>query len=153
MTRSETLQPPASTVHLNLPRLYTRRRVKGGVCPTKDRFDRISEEGAHSDDDADRVLDFLIQNEDKAYTKSELAEKMDLDRERVGPLLDRLKERGSVKHRSDYWRVTDHELAVRAGTALTAETARQHDGGESFDVEKWAEYAVDEVDLNRGENE
>lgn len=114
---------------------------------TKDDFDRISDEGAHLDDGADRLLDLLIRNNDKAYTKRELAEEMDLDRERVGPLLDRLKARGSVERKSDYWRVSDHRLAVRAATGLTAETARQHDDGEGFDVEKWAEYAVEEVDF------
>ena len=120
---------------------------------TKDDFDRISDEGDHLDSDANRVLDFLIRNNDKAYTKTELAEEMDLNLERVGLVLDRLKERGSAERKSDYWRVTDHELAVRCGTALTAEVARKHDNGEGFDIEKWAEYAVDEGDLNRGENE
>lgn len=120
---------------------------------TEDDFDRISDEGARLDEEADDLLDFLIRNSDKAYTKTELAEERDLDRERVGPLLDRLKERGSVERKSDYWRVSDHELTVRAATRLTAETARHHDGGESFDVEKWAEYAVDEAELDRGGNE
>lgn len=120
---------------------------------TKDRFDRISDEEAQLDDDANRILDFLIRNDDKAYTKREIAEETGVDDESIEPALERLKERGSVEHKTDYWRVTDHELAVRCGTALTAETACQHEDGESFDVEKWAEYAVDEVDLNRGESE
>lgn len=120
---------------------------------TEDDFDRISDEGARLDDEADSLLDFLIRNSDKAYRKTELAEERNLDPERVDSLLDRLKERGSVERKSNYWRVSDHELAVQAATRLTAETARQHDDGESFDVEKWAEYAVDEADLNRGGDE
>jgi hypothetical protein len=120
---------------------------------TKDSFDRISEEGTNLDGKADRVLDFLIQNTDKAYTKTEIVAETSVTQENVESALERLKERGSVKHKSDYWRVSDHELAARAGTALTAEAARQYDGGEEFDVEKWAEYAVDEVDLDRGEKE
>ena len=119
---------------------------------TKDRFDRINDEGVILDGEADRVLDFLIQNEDKAYTRSEIAEETSVTRENVGPTLDRLKERGSVEHKSDYWRVSDHELAARAGTALTAETARRHDGGNEFDVEKWARHAVDAGDRT-GESE
>ena len=120
---------------------------------TKDSFDRISDEGADLDSEADRILDFLIQNEDKAYTKSEIVAETNVTQENVEPALDRLRERGSVERKSDYWRVSDHRLAVRCATALTAETARQHDDGKEFDVEKWAEYAVDEADLNRGGNE
>lgn len=119
---------------------------------TKDNFDRISDEGADLDSKADRILDFLIQNEDKAYTKSEIVAETSVTQENVEPALERLKERGSVEHKSDYWRVSDHRLAVRAATAMTAETARQHDDGEGFDVEKWAEYAVEEVD-DVGENQ
>ncbi|WP_276299264.1 MarR family transcriptional regulator [Halorussus lipolyticus] len=113
---------------------------------TKDRFDRISERDAHLDSDADRLLDFLIRHEDKAYTKSEIAEETSVAKENVGPVLDRLRERGSVEHKSEYWRVSDHELAARAGTRLTAATARQYDDGDEFDVEKWAEYAVGDVE-------
>ncbi|USZ67110.1 MarR family transcriptional regulator [Halorussus salilacus] len=109
---------------------------------TKDDFERIDDEEP-PDGEADRLLDFLIRNDEKAYTKAELTEEVDSNRERVGTLLDRLKERGSVERKSDYWRVSDHELAARAGTGLTAETARQYDDGEEFDVERWAEYAVD----------
>lgn len=119
---------------------------------TKDNFDRISDERTHLDSKADRILNFLIRNEDKAYTQDEIAKETSVPQESVGPALDRLKERGSVERKSDYWRVSDHELAARVGTALTAETAHQYDGGEKFDVEKWAEYAVDEPDL-AGEKE
>jgi len=114
---------------------------------TKDSFDRISDEGAHLDSKADCILDFLIRNEDKAYTKREIAEETSVTQENVGPALERLKERGSVEHKSEYWRVSDHRLAVRAGTRLTVATARRYDDDE-FDVEKWAEYAVDDVDFS-----
>lgn len=120
---------------------------------TKDRFDRISDEKDQLDDDADRILDFLIRNSDKAYTEREIADETGLEMDRVGPALDRLKERASVERKSDYWRVSDHELAVRASAELTARTASKHDRGDTFDVEKWAEYAVNEADLNRGETE
>lgn len=118
---------------------------------TRDEFDRISDEDAPAEDDLSRVLDFLIRNDDRAFTQSEIADETSVTREAVEPTLERLKKRGSVEHKSDYWRVTDHELAVRAGAELTAHTASQHDDGDEFDVEKWAKYAVDEV--NRGEIE
>lgn len=125
-----------------------------GLCPSPRTISTESAtRGSRADDDASRVLDFRIRNEDKAYTKSEIVTETSVTQESVGPALKRLKERGSVEHKSGYWRVSDHELAVRAATALTAETARQYDDGEEFDVEKWAEYAVDEADLNRGGNE
>jgi len=119
----------------------------------KDEFDEIDEEIDGLDSAADAILDFLIQNQENAYTQSELADETDVPEERIGPALERLKGRASVEQKSEYWRVSDHRLAVRAGTKLTAETARKYDDGEEFDIEKWAEYAVDEVDLNRGENE
>ncbi|WP_132059000.1 MarR family transcriptional regulator [Halorussus amylolyticus] len=118
---------------------------------TKDTFERISDDGPLPGSNAERILDFLIRNENKAYTQTEIVEETGVKRGSVGPTLKRLKERGAVEHKANYWRVSDHEVAARSGTALTSETASQYDD-EEFDVGKWAEYAVDGADRGR-ENE
>lgn len=129
----------------------TGNEPKEAVPITSDDFDRIRDEGTRLDSSADCILDFLVRNEDKAYTQSEIAAETGVARENVGLALDGLEERGSVERKSNYWRVSDHELAARAGTALTAETAREYDD-EGFDVEEWAAYAVEKTDRH-GENE
>ncbi|MFC7082168.1 MarR family transcriptional regulator [Halorussus caseinilyticus] len=118
---------------------------------TKDKFQRIDDEGIRPESNAEQILEFLVRNEDKAYTQSEIAEETGVKRGSVGPTLKRLKDRSAVEHKANYWRVSEEELVTRSSVALTSETASQYDE-EEFDVEKWAEYAVDPPEYS-GENE
>lgn len=60
------------------------------------------------------VLRFLLEHDDLAYTRSELAAAIDAAPETVGTNLTRLKERGLLGHREPYWTITDdHDLVRR----------------------------------------
>jgi hypothetical protein len=61
---------------------------------------------------AERVLRFLARNRDKAYRAVEIAEATGVNENSIHPVLNRLEERGLVRHREPYWAIGDLE-AVR----------------------------------------
>jgi len=65
---------------------------------------------------SERILQFLRRNGGRAFTRSEIAAGIDADPETVGTNLTRLKERGTVRHRSPYW-----ALAPEATSADSAD--------------------------------
>ncbi len=67
-----------------------------------------SEEGTN----AERVVEFLLRNRDKAYKALEIAEAAGIDENSIHPVLHRLEERGLVRHKEPYWALGDPD-AVR----------------------------------------
>jgi predicted transcriptional regulator of viral defense system len=61
------------------------------------------EEGTH----ADTVLTFLAENDDKAFTGSEIHDETGIKRGSVGAVLSRLKDAGLVEHKGRYWAVSE----------------------------------------------
>jgi len=111
----------------------------------KDRFEDLEEDSPTPGTNAARILDFLRMNPDKAFTQSEIAAETNVKRGSVGPTLVRLRERGRVDHRGNYWRVSDHDENVTAATghAATAMASREQSEGETPQMEDWQEHAVD----------
>lgn len=61
---------------------------------------------------SERIVRFLVEHADQAYTRSEIADALDVNPETVGTNLTRLKAHGLVRHREPYWAFTaDHEQA------------------------------------------
>lgn len=58
---------------------------------------------------AERVVRFLARNRDKAYKAIEIAETTDVKENSIHPVLNRLEERGLVRHREPYWAIGDLE--------------------------------------------
>jgi len=107
----------------------------------KDRFDAIDESGVTPQTNAEKIVEFLLRNQDLAYRMSELAEELDIPQGSVGPTLKRLEEDGLVVHRDRYWAIDDSYAATREGLVLTSATAAEYDDGKEFDVDAWAEAA------------
>lgn len=85
---------------------------------------------------AERVVRFLARNRDKAYKAIEIAEATDVNENSIHPVLNRLEERGLVRHREPYWAIGDLE-AVRDAIVFssTAEFLDEALGPESR--EEW----------------
>lgn len=63
-----------------------------------------------------RILHFLAEHADKAFTQTEIHEGTGINRSSVGVVLSRLAERGLVKHKGKYWTIGDDDrLAAYAG--------------------------------------
>lgn len=80
-----------------------------------------------------RILQFLIENDDKAFTQTEIHEATGIKRGSVGSALSRLEERGLVRHRGRYWGIAeDDRLAAYAAQrgASSASTTDDYYGQE-----------------------
>lgn len=83
-----------------------------------------------------RIAIFLAQNDDKAYTRSEIAENIDADPNTVGTALSRLKQSKLVRHRGTYWTITDdRELLYNA-----YDLHQVNKGMDEWEAEQAAEY-------------
>ncbi|MFC4542512.1 MarR family transcriptional regulator [Halosolutus amylolyticus] len=72
---------------------------------------------------AERILSFLLSNDDKAFRRQEIADATDIEPNAVSAVLSRLKERGLVRHKPPYWAVGDRDRirsAVDLGRSLEA---------------------------------
>ena len=130
--------------------------IHSSVPISKDRFEEIGDDGGTDGPtpgtNAAKVLEFLRENSDRAFTQSEIAAETDVKTGSVGPTLVRLRERGRVDHRGTYWRVSDHDrsLDVSVGHA-TAALADRETGEETPEMEEWREHAVDPRDHRDGQ--
>jgi Mn-dependent DtxR family transcriptional regulator len=92
----------------------------------------------------EQVLTFLYRNRDKAFTRSEIATGIEAEPNTVGTALSRLKDRDLVRHRSNYWALSEDLDRVTAAYDLHAATERldADDGG--IDPEAWDQVAPDD---------
>lgn len=69
---------------------------------------------------AERVLSFLSTHRDKAFKQSEIAEGAGVKRGSISTVLARLHDRGLVRHRGEYWALTDDDERLRSHEAFQA---------------------------------
>jgi predicted transcriptional regulator len=91
----------------------------------------------------DHVLGFLSVHDDRAFKAREIANQTGLDEGAVSTALSRLKNRGLVEHKAEYWAVTadDERLAESSGYEQATAVLNEQLGEEDAD---WAEHAPDE---------
>lgn len=111
----------------------------------KERFETIEEDSIRPGTNAERIMNFLLENEEYAFAMTEIADGADIPQGSVGPTLNRMKEDGLIEHRANYWRVSDSYLASKAGMAMANEVAAEYDDGKDFDKEAWDEVAEETV--------
>lgn len=89
----------------------------------------------------EQVVAYLYRNSEQAFTRSEVATAIEADPNTVGTALSRLKARGLVRHRGEYWAITADEARVNAAYDLHLAGRRldAEDGG--IDAEEWDETA------------
>jgi hypothetical protein len=112
-----------------------------------DEFEAVAPEDERST--AELIVRFLIENSEQAFTRSEIAEAVDRAPTTVGTNLSRLKDRGLVRHRKQYWAITDDRdrlaQALHVSDALSGLTA---DFGPLItseeDAEAWSEAQPDQ---------
>ena len=109
-----------------------------------DRFENIDEEADEPTPGTNphKILSFLEENPDQAFTQSEIAEETDVTRGSVGPTLVRLRKSGRVDHRGKYWRISDHTQSLDDAADHASAVAASYEE-ESFDYDEWQAHAVD----------
>jgi len=109
-----------------------------------DRFEQGSPEElqASGRTNAEEILSFLATHPNQAYTPKEIHEATDVARGSVGVVLSRLEEQELVRHRGEFWAISDTEDIDKTLTAMaTARAATDRFGGE--DPDDWGPGADD----------
>ena len=104
-------------------------------------FSQSDEEELTAVTNAERVVRFLYRNDDKAFTPSEIADGTGVKKTSIGTVLRRLRERGLLEHKGDYWAIGD-EQAVRDAFRFhrTMDDLDERFGVE--DLEEWRDHAA-----------
>lgn len=91
----------------------------------------------------EQVVTYLFSHRDQAFTRSEIAAALDEDPNTVGTALSRLKDRDLVRHKGEYWAITDDYERVAAAYDLHAVTDRLDESDDGIDPEEWQAAAPD----------
>jgi len=92
----------------------------------------------------EQVLTYLYTNRDQAFTRSEVATGIDEDPNTVGTALSRLKQRDLVRHKGEYWAITEDLDRVRDAYELHTVTERLDEGDGGIGTDEWEAVAPDE---------
>lgn len=74
-----------------------------------------------------RILRFLAEHDDQAFTQTELHEATGITRGSVGAVLSRLEDRGLVRHKGRYWAIGDDDRLASYAAQTTASSASTTD--------------------------
>lgn len=74
--------------------------------------------GLDKDTQGYRVLEFLSENSDKAFTPKEIRSETGLKKGSVGAVLSRLEDQGLVRHKGKYWAIIEDDRLASI-TAMT----------------------------------
>ena len=70
-----------------------------------------------------RILRFLADNSDAAFTQTEIHEETGIKRGSVGGVLSRLEARGLVRHRGRYWMIAEDDRLAAYSAQKSASSA------------------------------
>jgi hypothetical protein len=85
---------------------------------------------------AERVLAFLGEHDEQAFTPKEIRGATDVPRGSIGVVLSRLEDRGLVRHRGEYWAIApDADVDTALTSAHVARAASDRLGAE--DPSEW----------------
>lgn len=94
-----------------------------------DRFDEESTEVLDIQEDTQpyRILQFLAEHDDKAFTQTEIHEATEIKRGSVGAVLSRLEDRGLVRHRGRYWAIGEDDRLASYAAQVKASSVSSTD--------------------------
>lgn len=91
----------------------------------------------------EKVLQFLVANDDKAFKAAEIADGADVNENSISTVLTRLEDRGLVRHKGEYWAIGEPER-IRSFEKYRRATERLNDRYGSEDKDEWRRFAPDE---------
>lgn len=74
-----------------------------------------------------RILQFLAENSEQAFTQTEIAEATGIKRGSVGAVLSRLEDRSLVRHRGRYWAIAEDDRLASYAAQTQASSASTTD--------------------------
>jgi DNA-binding GntR family transcriptional regulator len=110
-----------------------------------DQFDDASAEELGEETNAERVVKFLVRNDDKAFTPSEIVETTGVKQSSIGTVLRRLEKRGLVRHKGNYWAIGDED-EFRDAHRFHRFLEDMNDRAGAEDVDEWRDHAAEETE-------
>ena len=104
-------------------------------------FDAAAEAELQKATNSERILRFLAANSDQAFRRGELAERVDIEENSTGPVLNRLDQKGLVRHKGVYWTITDNSDRLMQAEQFQRLTERLNEQDKGFDYDEWRAYA------------
>lgn len=92
----------------------------------------------------EQVVAYLYTHQDRAFTRAEIATRIDETPNAVGTALSRLKQRNLVRHRGEYWAITDDRERVADAYDLHSIMERLDEADGGIDADNWDAAAPDE---------
>lgn len=74
-----------------------------------------------------RILTFLAEHDEQAFTQTEIHEETEIPRGSVGVVLSRLEDRGLVRHRGRYWAIAEDDRLASYAAQWGASSASTTD--------------------------
>ena len=111
-------------------------------------FENAPEEELRSLSNPEKVLRFLLANDDKAFKAAEIASGADVNNNSISTVLGRLEERELVRHRGEYWAIGDEDR-IRSFEKYRRATERLNDRYGAEDREEWRAHAPDQSKRER----
>lgn len=105
-------------------------------------FDEGDPEALNELTNGEKVVRFLFENRDKAFTPSEIADGAGVKRSSIGTVLSRLEDRDLVRHKGDYWALGDLERVRSAYTTHKIMESLDDRYGEE-NIDEWREHAAE----------
>lgn len=93
-----------------------------------------------------RIISFLAQHPEHGFTPTEISEDTEVPMGSIGPTLQRLEQRGLVRHKGEYWAIAkdDRLLQLDAQMQSLEALARTDDEWDEVD---WDEEGADEGEM------
>lgn len=87
----------------------------------------------------ERVLSFLASHADHAFRPVEIATETDIPKNSINSVLQRLEERDLVRHKGEYWAITDDRERLHALTQYELVTRSHNDLYGAEDPSEWVD--------------
>lgn len=91
---------------------------------------------------AERILSFLLSNDEQAFKRREIADSTGIDPNAISAVLSRLKERNLVRHKPPYWAAGDPQR-IRSAADLSRSLGALDEQLGSEDMDAWREAGVE----------
>ena len=113
-------------------------------------FENTPEKELRELSNPEKVLQFLLANDDKAFKASEIAAGADVNENSISTVLGRLEDRDLVRHKGEYWAIGDVDR-IRSFEQYRRATERLNERYGVEDREEWLEHAPDQSKRERSD--
>lgn len=111
-----------------------------------DRFENKDPDSWEEMTNAELVLVFLSNHDSRAWKQSEIASRTGVKHGSIGAVLSRLYDQGLVRHRGEYWAITDDRDRLTAAVDLHRITTLLDERYGSEQKSEWKAHAAEEFE-------